>query len=162
MKRLCCVAVCLLFVVLSGCEKNSGVSAVTSGISFTLETVFGGTEIICDAVIKEDGKREYIVVEPENIKGFTYESDGNETKIKFKELTYSVNSAPLSNVFCMIDSVFASVGEDKIEPVRKNKMYTFSGKNEYGKFKLVTGESGLPINAEIGDMKIFFKNIAFL
>lgn len=162
MKKVCSFIIFLIFVIcLTGCEKSPFVTAVTKGLSFTAQIDCEDRLIICDVVIDKNGKGTYTALSPENF-NYSFIFDGKKATVKYKELTHNIDSAPYNNVFYILNSVFEYIRENECEPSQKDKLYTFSGKTKYGSFKLITSQSGLPLNAEIGNIKVQFKDVSII
>lgn len=162
MKKVYSFIICIIFVIcMTGCEKSPFVTAVTKGLSFTAQIDCEDRLIICDVVIDENGKGTYTALSPENF-NFSYIFNQGDIEVKYKELTYSMNSALDDNIFYILNSVFEYIRENDCRPSQKDKLYTYAGKTKYGNFKLITSQSGLPLNAEIGDIKAQFKDVAII
>ena len=104
MKKVYSFIICIIFVIcMTGCEKSPFVTAVTKGLSFTAQIDCEDRLIICDVVIDENGKGTYTALSPENF-NFSYIFNQGDIEVKYKELTYSMNSALDDNIFYKLNS----------------------------------------------------------
>ena len=154
MKRTLCLLFSLL-IFCSGCDsKSSGVTAVTSGLSFDAKLIFSGKETIYTVNIEKDGTTETVLP--------------SGTVFTFSDDTYTVNYEGLSknaklsslNKNLYVDffySLFKALRENDCKVTVKDERYLIECNTDKYDFTLFIGQSGLPI--EVNERNFGFKAV---
>ena len=162
MKKIYCILFSVLFIfLLTACENRTKITPITENISFVAEISYNDNEIVCNGEIDEKGTVKFTVVSPEEIEGFFYKFDEGKTQTGFGDINYPFDEVSASNPFSTINSFFVTVRKDKSNILLKNNVFSYSGKCDYGKFKMNFGESGLPLSAvsESENTEAVFKKV---
>ena len=166
MKKILCIIFCFVSGLnFTGCSKNSsGVTAVTTGLSFTSEISYQDIGIVCDGVIDEQGKAVFTVIKPEKINGLCYSFSGNSAEISLDGLTYPLSTLPYDNVFTVLNEFFCDLRKNGNDITLSEDNFSYSGECSLGGFVIYLGQSGLPISASVSkkDIEFTFKNATIL
>lgn len=161
MKKLfLCLSLLLTLVLNTGCTKKSPeVTAVTTGLKFTLETNLQNTDYCYDVEIDQNGKITAVAIMPKKIKGLKFTLEKDKATAEFKGLKTEIE------VGDGIIPQFHKILED----IRQNgKAYNSEGQHKInGKspvnYCLFVAQTGLPLKLEIetGDV-FYFKNATLI
>lgn len=148
MKKIFCLILCLCFIILSGCnKKSSGVTAVTTGLSFTADVSFFDIKTTYNIKISENGEMEAESVSG-NTSGMKLKCLDEIIEVSFKGLSYSTNISALPDgvISEFIYSAFKNA--DTTTVFSKDKQYYINGENEKYSYKIYLGQTGLPLKIE--------------
>ena len=151
-------ALCLLFSLLifcSGCDsKSSGVTAVTSGLSFDAKLIFSGKETIYTVNIEKDGTTEIILPS-----GAVFVFSDNTYTVSYDGISKTADLSSLNkNLYVdFFYSLFKAVREKDCKVTAKDNRYLLECNTEKYDFTLFIGQSGLPI--EVNEKNFGFKAV---
>ena len=166
MKKILYLSLCVLMIVLNiGCtKKSSDVTAVTTGLSFTAEIICGDIELVCNAKLK-DGKSEFIIISPEEIKDLCYIFEDENITMSYKGLEYKVNcDLPETSALSLFCKILKNADKSKDKVTKKDDDFILSSSFDGNDYTIYLGESGLPIKVECKDktLKAIIKNATIL
>lgn len=150
MKKIFCVLICIVFVVLAGCGDNSReITPVTSSIKFTAKIEYNGIAHTYRVNIDEKSNTELIAKDSE-LKGMSYYFSGDKVTERFNKLEHEINlsSLPEGIIIDFIHSVFKTVTTEKNDVTSDNGQFILNADNERYNFKMFLGETGIPIKIE--------------
>ena len=151
MKKLFCLFVCIILILLCGCKnKSSDVTAVTTGLKFTAVIDYGGKSYECDVEIPKNSNIIIKAVNPESLNGMIYNFSDSGVKIDFNGLTYDtdITALPKNSVFGFIYDIFRDADKNKENVKVHNDDLLITGKTGAYEYNMFLGSSGLPIKIE--------------
>lgn len=164
MKKAFCFIICLSLFVCSGCnKKSSGVTAVTTGLSFTADISFYGLTTSYNVIISKDSVLEAEIISGSN-KGLRCKISGNNVDIIFNGLNYSTNISSLPEGI-ITDFLYTAFKNANTRTVfTDDNQYYIVGDTEKYKYKIFLGLTGLPIKIEESqkDINVIIKNATVL
>lgn len=161
MKKIYISAIIILLAFcFSGCKAVvSGFSPVVSNISFEAQIDTPEDSFLYEASSDKDGNISFKAISPDEIKDFCYFIGKENCEISFGDV---VSPAPKekTGVLGEIYDIFAFSQKNCKTAKKDNDMYILSGESDFGKFKIIFAQSGIPISAELSDGTIiYFKNV---
>ena len=159
MKRfLSCFMLFAILVLNTGCKKSSAVTAVTTGLSFIARISYENNIIECSAVINKDGVAEITVIKPTSIAGLTATLDGN-TALTYNGLTHTLSGhLPEQNPIYLIYEILSHAEKQKNQVKKQDNSYILEGETDNTEYRIILGESGLPIKIITDKTEILIKN----
>lgn len=161
MKKLLLILLLIFTAVLNtGCTKKSpDVTAVTTGLKFTLETSIQNKSYIYDVEIDQNGKITAVAVMPEKIKGLKFVLEKDKAFAEFKGLKTEIeaNNGIIPQFY------------ETLEDIRQNgKVYNNEGQYKISgeapvSYCLFIAQTGLPLKLETDSGLVFyFKNVSLI
>lgn len=164
MKKTFLIIPILILLIFSGCnKKSSGVTAVTTELSFTAEISFMDTKSNYDIRITEDKGLEAIVISGKS-DGMKLTFAEENLTISYSNLVYNTSITSLPDGI-ITDFLYAAFKNADINNVySENEQYFITGKTDKYDYKIFIGQSGLPLKIEESKMGITatIKNASFL
>lgn len=154
MKRALCLLLSLL-IFCSGCGiKSSGVTAVTSGLSFDAKLIYAGEESIYTVNIEKNGTTEITL---ESGAAFTFSDDNYTVSYEGLSKTAKLSSLNKNLYVDFFYLLFKTLRENDYEVTSKDDRHLIEcGTSKYD-FTLFIGQSGLPI--EVNEKNFGFKAV---
>ncbi|MBO5019265.1 MAG: hypothetical protein J6D52_01235 [Clostridia bacterium] len=147
------ISFCLFLSGCKGYNKYPDVTAVTSGLSFIAKLSYMEDCYDYSVVIKENGETELKHISNEKA-GIDYTFKKDTVTYNFDGLEYKtdISAIPDSSTADFIYTVFKETGEMRNNVSYKNQEYYIKGETDKYKFKIILGQTGLPI--KITDSKM--------
>ena len=148
MRKFICLIFSLVFIVLCGCDnKNNQVTAITSGLSFTALVEYKNEEYEFKVTIPKDSVMTAEIISPKRIKGSIFEFSNSNLLFRCDDLEYktSLQNLPENFPVGFVYSVFCDIAEKSQQVQIQNDQHFISGKTQNFNYKLLLGNTGLPI-----------------
>ena len=164
MKRIICACVCCL--LLCSCAKSTAqIKVVTKGISYTAHIFYNDKEYICDTVIDNSGKAEFLITKPKNLKDFTVVFENGKVTAKYKGLQFTpdISSMPQGAFLKELYSVHSFLENNKYTVYKQGEKFFVSGRADTLDFELTLSETGLPLEIQFSnEFNIVFSQVSLI
>lgn len=156
-KILFCFLGCLI-IFLSGCSKTQ-IAPVSKGISFNAFITYYNEQYICPTEIQADGTITVSVKEPEILKELKIIYKDGGVAAEFGSLQYipSAQNTYFTGVADYMAGVFMDISDKKIG--KSKDKYLISGEINGNNYRIYFSPGGLPLNMEINNTNIEFRDI---
>lgn len=153
----------LIFTAFTGCSgKSADITPVTENITFTAELTYYNECYEGNASVLQDGSMHIELLSPDELKGLSFNFDGEQAAAEFSGLKYNYKPAE------MPEGAVCTYLYDIFSDIRKRNKAVISDKNGYyiygdigkSKYKMLLGATGLPISvdSEASGFSAVFKN----
>ena len=144
-------------IIVSGCnKKSSGVTPVTTGLSFTAQISLNNVESEYRVIASREGNIEIQTLKPESLADLCFNFSGSAVTVSYKGLEYKTELSSLPESSCpgFLYTVLSSLSQNCPTAVLKDEQYCISDSVGKYNYTLFLGEAGLPI--KITESKIGF------
>lgn len=162
--RLLCVL--LAFFNLSGCNTNSEVVPIFTGLRFTAQINYYNENYSCFTEVDAHGDMTVRVVSPDVIEGMVLTLTKSGVTAQYKGITYTpkTESMPVGNVAQILYDIFDDASKTAKALSRGNDNCELIGKVKDKKYCFTFSPTGLPLSLEIPDdsFRINFSNVTII
>ena len=165
MKTRVISALFLLFLILSGCKKDTGdIKLNLRSVSFTADITYYNENYTADCVVDKSGKFSAQITSPENLSGLTITYNADECDIVYNgiEIDNAEKFFPQNSAVGVISGILQNCQGENI--ISKKGNYELNGSFNGSDYTLIMAPTGLPISLEVGDfgMNVLFENIKII
>jgi len=143
-----CFFIALILVTLCGCSNGgTAVTAISKGISFNAEIKCENENYEFKVKIPENSNMILETVSPKKIAGSVFKISNSGATFVCGEIEHktSLESLPKSSPVGFIYSVFSDIASRPVEAEFENDEYFITGETANYDYKLILGNTGLPI-----------------
>ena len=156
MKKTFLVLICFCFIF-TGCKgynKGPDVTVVTSGLSFVAKLSYMKNIYDYSVIIDKNGKTTINYISKSDEPGTDYIFEDDTVIYSYNGLEYKtdISAIPDNSIADFIYTVFKECKNIQNKVYFKNQEYYIKGETDKYKFKMVVGQTGLPI--KITDSKM--------
>lgn len=141
------ISFCLLFTGCNGYNKSSAVTVVTTELSFIAKLNYMNNSFDYSVTINENGDTAMKYISNSGEIGTDYIFQKDTVTYCYNSLEYKtdISSIPSSSVADFIYIVFREIDGLKNNVCYKNQQYYIKSETDKYKFKIILGQTGLPI-----------------
>lgn len=157
----------IIFTAFTGCSgKKNDITPVTENITFTAELTYYNECYEGNASLSQDGSMHIELLSPEELKGLSFDFDGEQVTAEFSGLKYNYTSAqmPEGAVCTYLYDIFSDIRKGNKTVISDKSGYYIYGNIGKSKYKLLLGATGLPISvdSEASGFSAVFKNVTVI